>query len=218
LFRLFGARSLRLDADTLGLAAELLDLRIAAPTLAGLAVALQEILTRASSPLAAAAGASRAAITVLSDGAPVEAEILALWLADLMLAQKLFWDAPIPLLATSILQPALRRAGQRPRSGDPDWADVVAGGYALAAPEAYALAAELGRRAERLLAVKPKLRARGADRVVELLLADDCVAPARAAKVARLSDRAARRLFDRLTDLGAVRELSGRPNFRLYGL
>jgi len=62
------------------------------------------------------------------------------------------------------------------------------------------------------------LRAKGAERVVALLLADDCVSPARAAKVARLSDRAARRLFDRLTDLGAVRELSGRPNFRLYGL
>jgi hypothetical protein len=50
------------------------------------------------------------------------------------------------------------------------------------------------------------------------LLGDDAVSPARAAKSARLSDRAARRLFDRLIDLGAARELSGRPNFRLYGL
>ena len=69
-----------------------------------------------------------------------------------------------------------------------------------------------------LLSVAPGLRAKGALRVVELLLADDCVSPARAAKAAGLSDRAARRLFDRLITLGAVRELSGRPNFRLYGL
>jgi len=65
---------------------------------------------------------------------------------------------------------------------------------------------------------RTKLRAKKASRVVDLLLADDCVSPALAAKVAGLFDRAARRVFDRLMALGAVRELSGRPNFRLYGL
>jgi hypothetical protein len=74
------------------------------------------------------------------------------------------------------------------------------------------------RRAEALFAAVPKLRARGATRVVDLLLTDDCVSAARAAKTAGLSDRASRRLFDRLIELAAVRELSGRPNFRLYGL
>ena len=218
LFRLCATRLLRFDAETLDLAAELLDLRTAAPTLAGLAQALQEILTGAGSPLAAAAGASRAAMVVLAEATPVEAEILALWLADPMLAQKLGWERPVPLLATVIAQPALRRNGRRPRPGDSDWADALAAAYALAAPEAHGLAGELSRRADKLLAVAPKLRAKGAVRVVELLLADNCVAPTRAAKAARLSDRAARRLFDRLIAQGAVRELAGRPSFRLYGL
>jgi Protein of unknown function (DUF1403) len=115
-------------------------------------------------------------------------------------------------------QPVLRRNGRRPRPSDSDWAQVVGYAYVLAAGDAHALATDLSRRAEGLLAIQPKLRAKGADRVVELLLTEDCVSPARAAKLARLSDRACRRLFDRLIAQGAVRELSGRPNFRLFGL
>ena len=42
------------------------------------------------------------------------------------------------------------------------------------------------RASEKLLAAQPKLRAKGAGRVIELLLSDDAVSPARAAKVARL--------------------------------
>ena len=218
LFRLFSARPAGVDPETLALAAELLELRTAESTVAGLGAACQEILARAGSPLMAAAGVSGAAMTVLADAAPFEAEILALWLADLALARRLFWRAPIPLLAVSLAHPALRRDGRRPRLGDPEWKNTVARAYAQAAPDAYALAADLSRRAEKLISLAPKLRAKCASRVVELLLDDDCVAPSRAARCSGLSDRAARRLFDRLLDLGAVREMSGRPSFRLYGL
>ena len=109
-------------------------------------------------------------------------------------------------------------AGRRPRPGDADWPLHCATAVALAAREAHGLAGDLSRRSAKLLSVAPNLRAKGAGRVIEMLLADDAVSPATAAKAARLSDRASRRLFDRLVELGVVRELSGRPSFRLYGL
>jgi lysophospholipase L1-like esterase len=109
------------------------------------------------------------------------------------LAQRLDWDAPVPLLATAIAHPSSRRgpSGKRPRPADPDWVDAAAGAYAMVAQEAYALAGELERAGEKLLAAQPKLRAKSAGRVIQLLLSDDAVSPARAAKAARLSDRAA---------------------------
>jgi predicted ArsR family transcriptional regulator len=88
----------------------------------------------------------------------------------------------------------------------------------LAAASALDLAADLFRRSDALLAIAPKLRAKPAQRIVELLLAEDCVSPAEAARQAPMTDRAARRLFDRLLAVGAVRELTGRPAFRLFGL
>jgi hypothetical protein len=80
------------------------------------------------------------------------------------------------------------------------------------------LAADLARRSNALIAVAPKLRSKPAQKIVDLLLAQDCVSPAEAARHAPMTGRAARRLFDRLVVLGAARELSGRPAFRLYGL
>jgi hypothetical protein len=219
LWRLFASRPMRLDASTLRIAADLVGLTDAT-SFDGLAGALRDIVAGAEHPLAAAVGASAAAMKLLTDAPPVDVEIFALWLSDLALAQRLGWDAPVPLLATAIAHASLRRgpSGKRPRPADPDWVDAAAGTYAMAAQEAYALAGELARAGEKLLAAQPKLRAKSAGRVIELLLSDDAVSPARAAKAARLSDRAARRLFDRLIELGAVRELSGRPNFRFYGL
>jgi hypothetical protein len=64
--------------------------------------------------------------------------------------------------------------------------------------------------------VAPKLRAKAAARAVDLFLSRDALAPAALAAI--MSDRAARRLCDRRVDLGAVRELTGRETFRLYGV
>ncbi|WP_131821911.1 DUF1403 family protein, partial [Salipiger marinus] len=82
------------------------------------------------------------------------------------------------------------------------------------AVEATRLAVDLARRAALLKEVAPKLRAKGAGEAVEIFLTQDAVAPG----ALPLRDRAARRLCDRLVDLGAVRELTGRDTFRLYGV
>jgi Protein of unknown function (DUF1403) len=126
----------------------------------------------------------------------------------------------VPLIATKILDPALRPpdGSPRPRPGDRAWPSAAAGAIALAAASALDLAADLSRRAKTLIAVAPKLRAKPALKIVDLLLAEDCVSPAEAAQRAPMTGRATRRLFDRLVALGAARELSGRPTFRLYGL
>ncbi|TJV06478.1 MAG: DUF1403 family protein [Mesorhizobium sp.] len=59
-------------------------------------------------------------------------------------------------------------------------------------------------------------RAKGAGDVIFLLLNEEAVAGSLRTK--KLSRFAARRLFERLQQLDAVRELSGRTTFRLFGL
>lgn len=147
-----------------------------------------------------------------------DAELLAIWLADALLAKKLRWPLPVPLLMGQVNGSAFR-AGEgrrRVRPGGDGWGRAVLLAYAQAAAEACDLGSELAGRAAHLVEVAPKLRAKGAGEVVKLLLQDDAVPPSRSG--ARLNDRSARRLFERLGDLGAVRELSGRTTFRLYGL
>ncbi|QGN00020.1 DUF1403 family protein [Methylocystis parvus] len=219
-FRLYAPQGGRFDAAILR-AAELLEVSVAID-----ASALAAAAVTAPDPLMAAARASAAAMKPFPIAA--DAEVFAFVVADLALASRLAWARPIPLLAVAILHPSLRRGAgsgemgrertSRPRPTDDNWAESVARAYGRAVVEAHALAVDLARRAQKVLAVAPMLRAKGAGRVVEMLLADDAVTPAAAASHAGLSDRAARRLFDRLVALGAARELTGRETFRIYGL
>lgn len=135
------------------------------------------------------------------------AEVPALVLADAALAQALGWDHPVPLLATG-----LKRADLRKRGDDLRFACHRA--LISSAIEAVRLSADLARRVAHLKTVAPKLRAKGAEAAVELFLTRDAVAPS----ALPLPDRAARRLCDRLVELGAIRELTGRDTFRLYGV
>lgn len=153
-------------------------------------------------PVARAAAVLEA---VLVD-APRE-EVAALVLADAALAQALGWDRVVPLLA-----PGLKRADLRKQGDDLRLACHRA--LVSSGAEAVRQAADLARRAAHLKAVAPKLRAKGAGAAVEIFLMQDAVAPS----ALPLPDRAARRLCDRLVDLGAARELTGRDTFRLYGV
>jgi len=143
--------------------------------------------------------------TVLTE-AP-RADVPAFILADAALAQALGWEHFLPLLATGLRHADLRKQGDDLR---------VACHRALISSsiEAVRQAVDLVRRAAHLKAVAPKLRAKGAADAVEMFLTRDAVAPS----ALPLPDRAARRLCDRLVDLGAVRELTGRDTFRLYGV
>ena len=142
---------------------------------------------------------------------------LAAWLADAVLAQRLNWPFGLRLLAASLFPCAGRRAGGLENPADGGEATRVLFAYAKAAAGAVDLAGDLARRAERLAEAAPKLRAKGAAAALRALLDEDCLA-ASSQIGAQISERGARRLFDRLVALGAVRELTGRATFRLYGL
>ena len=145
--------------------------------------------------------------SVLSDSR--RAETAALILADAVLSKVLGQHHILPLLSLALKPRDLRLRGDDLRLA---CHRAVVDGVRQAVP----LAADLARGAVRLQAVLPKLRAKGAAQAVDLFLSRDALAPS--ALVAFMSDRAARRLCDRLVDLGALRELSGRDTFRLYGV
>ncbi|WP_417280798.1 DUF1403 family protein [Celeribacter sp.] len=135
------------------------------------------------------------------------ADVPALILSDIALAQALGWGHLMPLLATGLKRADLRKQGD-------DLRFACHRALISTVVEVVRLAADLARRATHLKAVAPKLRAKGAGDAVEMFLTRDSVAPS----ALPLPDRAARRLCDRLVDLGAVRELTGRDTFRLYGV
>ena len=150
--------------------------------------------------------------------------ILGAFIADALLAQFLGWSHAVPLLGAEAslgLGTGRTRRAQTPVAATGHEVGLertksLLAAQARAALRAIDLSAELGRCAEKLLAVAPKLRAKGADTVVQRLLSGDAMVASD--PVAGISDRGLRRLFDRLVELGAVRELSGRPTFRIYGL
>lgn len=135
-------------------------------------------------------------------------ETAALILGDAVLARSVGWDHVLPILSPVLTGRDLRLRGDALRLAC--HRGVVAG-----VARALTVAGHVARGAVRLRAVAPQLRAKTAARAVEMFLSRDALAPG---ALDFMSDRAARRLCDRLVSLGAVRELTGRDTFRLYGV
>lgn len=173
----------------------------------------------------------------LKDGSPVSrvafflADVLAahprqeaqaLFSADCLLASLLGLGKPLPLTAIHLKRQAIRALLN---DGDEVGFEIAChNALATSAQEALRMAYDLARRAGALGAVAPKLRAKGSDDAVALFLSEDAVFPSTMLSPVikgtrtKMSEQAARRLCDRLIELGVVRELTGRSTFRLYGV
>lgn len=147
-------------------------------------------------------------------------EAAAMFIADVTLARAMGWNRAVPLHAAHLKRSDVRAIAD----GSADPLLCVHQALIGACDAAIRAAADLSRRATRLEEIKPKLRAKGAEKALAVFLNHDAVSPSGmlspriTGTTTPMTDRAARRLCDRLVELGVVHELTGRPTFRLYGV
>lgn len=148
------------------------------------------------------------------------AERIAFLLTDIVLARALGWPSVLPISACRLTKTNLRDL-----IATCSGADLAIQTQLLASVEdAICASRDLSRRAAALKAITPKLRSKGSDAAVALFLSEDAVVPSGMLSPTirgtnqKMTSRAARRLCDRLVELGAAHELTGRPTFRLYGI
>lgn len=158
-------------------------------------------------------------------GNPTALEVAALLGADRALATMLGWASPLPLHVAAIDDSTWSRRpdGRRLRVDAAGLAEIGPVLLLRSALAAHAEAVMLARRAEAAIMAAAALRTRDEGRGLAQILADDSVAPWRMAGKAQgrtgmNSDRAARRFCESLHGRGALKLLTDRPAFRVYGL
>ena len=211
-WRKLAGRSMSPSSEDLQSVAELLGVNWSDAFVERFEDVADHVRSAAPAPLIAARAA---AATMREDP---KAEALAWWMADLALSWRMGWTHAVPLLATQIHSAVLRTSPDRRRArpDSPDYERAICLAAAAGAAEACRLAGGIAQQAERLYEVTPKLRSKGAGDIIALLLSDDAVSGSFTSKA--MTRWASRRLFERLEQLDAVRELTGRSTFRLYGL
>lgn len=147
-------------------------------------------------------------------------ETFALMLADVVLSREMGWSYTVPLLG-----PVVSRGNMHNMISDPSLTPQILQPHVIpACDRALQLANDVLRRAHKITAITPKLRSKAATDAVHVFLTYDAVSPSTMLSPrvfgtkTPMTDRAARRLCDRLVELGVARELTGRSSFRLYGL
>ncbi|MDA8586538.1 DUF1403 family protein [Rhodobacteraceae bacterium] len=148
------------------------------------------------------------------------AERIACLLSDVVLARALNWKTLLPVSAHHLTKAMLRDLIADGQGGEL----AVQQRILESLEDTIREARNLSSRAAALRAVAPKLRAKGSDAAVALFLSEDAIGPSAVLSpmikgtTMPMTDRAARRLCDRLVELGVAHELTGRATFRLYGI
>lgn len=137
---------------------------------------------------------------------------------DLQLAVACRWARPMPLLLDALSFAATRTEGRRTQASDPGFGQAVGIALSAALRSHLETANLLSAAAERLWSAAGSLRSAHATAGLEVITREPRFTARSLATATGMSRFAALRLVDQLAGRGLITEMSGRSEFRIYGL